>query len=222
MTLDFSISPQPQRYKLLIGLVMPRPIALVTSLGPTGIVNAAPFSFFNMFSEEPPLVVLGLQIAPERRLKDTLRPYPRAGAFVVNLVDEALAEQMNICAVDFPPERARSTPRARPAARQICAGAAHRQAPAALECRHYMTLEVSALAPPRHRPGHLVCTSATASWIRASCASTSTIIGRWRACTEIITPAWEKSFSSCASLIPIGRPRLRSLPADNHRDPRVL
>jgi flavin reductase (DIM6/NTAB) family NADH-FMN oxidoreductase RutF len=53
MTFDFETLPQPQRYKLLVGLVVPRPIALVTSIGPGGIVNAAPFSFFNVFSEEP-------------------------------------------------------------------------------------------------------------------------------------------------------------------------
>ncbi len=49
------------RYKLLCGVVVPRPIALVTTLDENGGVNAAPFSFFNVFSEDPPLVVLGLQ-----------------------------------------------------------------------------------------------------------------------------------------------------------------
>ena len=65
-----SLNPR-DRYKLLISLVIPRPIALVTTIGPTGIVNAAPFSFFNVFSEEPPLVVLGLQERPGGGLKDT-------------------------------------------------------------------------------------------------------------------------------------------------------
>src|SRR5258708_11650219 len=51
-------------------LVIPRPIALVTTLGPTGVVNAAPFSFFNMFSESPPLAVLGLQVRPDGGLKE--------------------------------------------------------------------------------------------------------------------------------------------------------
>ena len=58
---------QHDRYKLLISLVIPRPIALVTTVGPTGVVNAAPFSFFNMFSEYPPLCVLGLQAQARRR-----------------------------------------------------------------------------------------------------------------------------------------------------------
>jgi hypothetical protein len=81
--------------------VRPRPIALVTTLGPGGIVNAAPFSFFNVFAEDPPLVVLGLEARPDGSLKDTSAHIRDSGAFTVNLVDEALAERMNICSVDF-------------------------------------------------------------------------------------------------------------------------
>jgi flavin reductase (DIM6/NTAB) family NADH-FMN oxidoreductase RutF len=144
MTFDFETLPQPQRYKLLVGLVVPRPIALVTSVGPDGIVNAAPFSFFNVFSEEPPLVVLGLQSRPDGAIKDTPANIRETGAFVVNLVDEAFAEQMNICAVDFP----RGESEIAAAGLDLCAGTASpvpriATAPVALECRHYMTLEVS-------------------------------------------------------------------------------
>lgn len=91
-----------ERYKLLCATIIPRPIALVTSVDPAGIVNAAPFSFFNVFSEDPPLVVLGLQHKPDRTAKDTTRNIAETGVFVVNLVDEGLAEAMNVCAVDFP------------------------------------------------------------------------------------------------------------------------
>jgi len=133
------------RYKLLISLVIPRPIALVTTLGPTGIVNAAPFSFFNVFSEEPPLCVLGLQARPNGSLKDTPAHIRDRGAFVVNLVDEALGAQMNQCAVDFPPEvseidaaRLSLLPSEKVAVPRIA------EAPASLECRHFTTLEVSA------------------------------------------------------------------------------
>jgi flavin reductase (DIM6/NTAB) family NADH-FMN oxidoreductase RutF len=144
MTFDFDTLPQAQRYKLLVGLVVPRPIALVTTVGPGGIVNAAPFSFFNVFSEEPPLVVLGLQSRPDGTIKDTPGNIRETGTFVVNLVDEALAEQMNICAVDFPPGESEIDA----AGLDLCAGAAIpvpriANAPVALECRHYMTLEVS-------------------------------------------------------------------------------
>ena len=108
MTKPLSYDPnslsEHDRYKLLISLVIPRPIALVTTLGPTGVVNAAPFSFFNLFSESPPLAVLGLQAKPGGSLKDTSAHIRDRGEFVINLVDEALGEQMNQCAVDFPPE----------------------------------------------------------------------------------------------------------------------
>jgi flavin reductase (DIM6/NTAB) family NADH-FMN oxidoreductase RutF len=144
MTFDFAVLPQPLRYKLLVGLVVPRPIALVTSVGPGGIVNAAPYSFFNVFSDEPPLIVLGLQSRPDGAIKDTPANIREIGAFVVNLVDEALAEQMNICAMDFP----RGESEIDVAGLQLFAGTAVAvpriaTAPVALECRHYMTLEVS-------------------------------------------------------------------------------
>jgi flavin reductase (DIM6/NTAB) family NADH-FMN oxidoreductase RutF len=75
----------------------------VTTLDENGAVNAAPFSFFNVFSEDPALVVLGLQHKVDRDLKDTTRNIHRDGEFVVHMVDEALAKAMNDCAVDFPP-----------------------------------------------------------------------------------------------------------------------
>ncbi len=95
LSYDLATMEQHDRYKLLISLVIPRPIALVTTLGPTGVVNAAPFSFFNVFSEDPPLVVLGLQAKPGGGLKDTSAHIRDRGEFVVNLVDEAIGEQMN-------------------------------------------------------------------------------------------------------------------------------
>jgi flavin reductase (DIM6/NTAB) family NADH-FMN oxidoreductase RutF len=133
------------RYKLLISLVIPRPIALVTTLGPTGIVNAAPFSFFNMFSESPPLAVLGLQAKPTGSLKDTAAHIRDRGEFVINLVDEALGEQMNQCAVDFPPEVSEiDAAKLTTLASEKVKTPRIAEAPAALECRHYTTLEVSA------------------------------------------------------------------------------
>jgi flavin reductase (DIM6/NTAB) family NADH-FMN oxidoreductase RutF len=145
LSYDLASMAQRDRYKLLISLVIPRPIALVTTLGPTGIVNAAPFSFFNIFSESPPLAVLGLQSKPDKRLKDTSAHIRDRGEFVINLVDEALGEQMNQCAVDFPPEiseidaaKLNLLPSEKIRIPRIA------EAPAALECRHYTTLEVSA------------------------------------------------------------------------------
>jgi flavin reductase (DIM6/NTAB) family NADH-FMN oxidoreductase RutF len=95
------LSPH-DRYKLLCAVVTPRPIALVTTLDANGAINAAPFSFFNVFSEDPPLIVLGLQHKPDCTPKDTTRNIHRTGEFVVQMVDEALASAMNDCAIDFP------------------------------------------------------------------------------------------------------------------------
>ena len=91
-----------ERYKLLIGLVIPRPIAWISTWSENGIANCAPFSFFNVFSEDPPLCVLGLQAKPGGGLKDTSAHIRDRGCFVINLVDEAIGQQMNQCAVDFP------------------------------------------------------------------------------------------------------------------------
>src|SRR5688572_32679538 len=90
------------RYKLLASVVVPRAIALVTSVDAQGRVNAAPFSFFNVLGSEPALVVLGIGDRPDGAPKDTARNIRLTHEFVVNLVDEAIAERMNICAVDFP------------------------------------------------------------------------------------------------------------------------
>jgi flavin reductase (DIM6/NTAB) family NADH-FMN oxidoreductase RutF len=92
LRLSFADLEPRQRYKLLCGLVVPRPIALVTTLGREGIVNAALFSFFNVFSENPPLIVLGLQHNDDSSPKDTTRNIQKTGEFVVNLVDEAIAK----------------------------------------------------------------------------------------------------------------------------------
>jgi flavin reductase (DIM6/NTAB) family NADH-FMN oxidoreductase RutF len=140
---DFRTLPRQDRYKLLTGLVVPRPIALVTAVDEDGTVNAAPFSFFNVFSEDPPIVVLGLQSKADGNLKDTAALIREGGSFVVNLVDEDLAERMNICSVDFPRGVSELTAaglttapsRAVPAPRIA-------EAPAALECRHFLTLEL--------------------------------------------------------------------------------
>ncbi len=98
-----SLKPR-ENYKLLISTVVPRPIAFVTTRGADGKVNAAPFSFFNAMDFDPPIIVLGLEARPDGRLKDTAANIEASGEFVVNIVDAALAERMNICAIDFEPE----------------------------------------------------------------------------------------------------------------------
>jgi len=106
MHFDLGKMPVQDGYKLLISTVVPRPIALATTVDGKGRINAAPFSFFNAVSSNPPVVVLGINgEGPEGSAhKDTERNIRDTGEFVVNLVDEALAERMNVCAVDFPSE----------------------------------------------------------------------------------------------------------------------
>lgn len=103
LSLDFSDVDPQSRYKLLCAAIVPRPIAFVTSMDAIGTVNAAPYSFFNVFSEDPPLIVLGLQRKPDGMQKDTTANIASRGEFVVNLVDEPLAKAMNEAAADFAP-----------------------------------------------------------------------------------------------------------------------
>ena len=102
MNWNFDQLERAQRYKLLVGLVVPRPIALVTSQSETGVVNAAPFSFFNVLADEPPLVILSIEDRDTGPLKDSARNMMASGEFVVNLVDESIAARMHACAVDYP------------------------------------------------------------------------------------------------------------------------
>jgi flavin reductase (DIM6/NTAB) family NADH-FMN oxidoreductase RutF len=96
------LSPS-QRYHLTSSLVVPRPIAWITTLNEDGSVNAAPFSYFQLMGENPPLVVLGIGRRSDGSPKDTLANIRRAREFVINLVTEENAELMNLTATDFPP-----------------------------------------------------------------------------------------------------------------------
>ena len=140
-SIGFADLPPRERYKLLCATIVPRPIALVTTIGPDGTVNAAPFSFFNVFSEEPALVVLGLQRKPDAGPKDTTRNIADSGVFVINLVDEALAEAMNVCAIDFPPDVSEIGAAGLTLGPGIDVPVPHlAEAPFALECRREVSL----------------------------------------------------------------------------------
>ena len=92
--LDLLTTHADRAYPILAGLVTPRPIAWVTTLNEDGSVNAAPFSFFNVFGAEPPLVIFAPGDRDDGSPKDTARNCRRTGEFVVNLVDAALGEAM--------------------------------------------------------------------------------------------------------------------------------
>ncbi len=101
---DFATLEPIQRYKLLTGFVIPRPIAFVTTVGDDGVVNAAPFSFFNAVGDDPPMLMVSVDGAPGGGLKDTSRNAVRSGEMVVNVVDEDLAERMNATSASYPPD----------------------------------------------------------------------------------------------------------------------
>ena len=103
MDIDFATLTEYQRYKLMASLIVPRPIALVTTLGEDGTVNAAPFSMFNMMGEEPPIVMISVNRLQDGALKDTAANIVRTKEFVVHLADEDTAEQMHRCGERHPP-----------------------------------------------------------------------------------------------------------------------
>jgi flavin reductase (DIM6/NTAB) family NADH-FMN oxidoreductase RutF len=106
MKYDLEKSPRSHAYKLLVGLVAPRPIALVTSMDEEGRLNAAPFSAYNYLCTDPPIIGIGVTNRSKEiyQPKDTARNIRRTGEFVVNIVTEDIAQQMNICATEFPAE----------------------------------------------------------------------------------------------------------------------
>lgn len=99
---DLGALSKGDSYKLLASTIMPRPIAWVVSRDEEGTLNAAPYSFFNIVSSDPPLVAISFSSAPDRDLKDTLHNIRARGEFVVNLVPEELAEAMNMTATNAP------------------------------------------------------------------------------------------------------------------------
>ncbi len=145
MQFDLEATPASTTYKLLIGLITPRPIALVTSMNERGGLNAAPFSAYNYFAIDPPIVGLGVTDRPGEEFvpKDTASNIRRTGEFVVNVVTEDIAEKMNICAIDFPAEMNEveiagftMTPSQKVKPPRLA------EAHAALECREFTTMEV--------------------------------------------------------------------------------
>lgn len=102
MDLELAELPANERYKLLIGLVIPRPIAWVSTWSESGVANCAPFSFFNVISESPPLCILSFNPRSDGVMKHTLKNIRRTSEFVVNLVDEGTANAMHASAAEIP------------------------------------------------------------------------------------------------------------------------
>ncbi|MGO9513869.1 MAG: flavin reductase family protein [Steroidobacteraceae bacterium] len=144
MQIDPATHTDADNYKLLTNLVVPRPIAWVTSLSQTGVINLAPFSFFNAVSRKPLYVVVSIERLDSGAPKDTAKNIENRGEFVVNMVTENLLGAMNISAADFPPDQSELT-----AAELHAAPSIHIQAPrlaeaqVSLECRLFRWLALS-------------------------------------------------------------------------------
>lgn len=145
MVFDLEKSPASVAYKLLVGLVAPRPIALITSMDNEGRLNAAPFSAYNYLCTDPPILGVGVTNRPGDIYapKDTARNIRRTGEFVVNVVTEDIAQKMNICATDFPAEISEVEMAGfTTAPSEVVKPPRLAEAHAALECREYTTMEI--------------------------------------------------------------------------------
>ncbi len=143
MELDLEREFADRAYQLLVSLVTPRPIALVTTLSPDGKVNAAPFSFFNVLGAQPPIVAFAPGDRDNGTPKDTVLNVRATHEFVVNLVDEAIAEAMNQCAASLPygeNELVRAGLTATPSS--LVKPPRIAEAPANLECVEWGTLQI--------------------------------------------------------------------------------
>jgi flavin reductase (DIM6/NTAB) family NADH-FMN oxidoreductase RutF len=142
-------------YKLMIGSILPRPIAFVSTLAPSGTLNLAPFSYFTAISADPPTICF----SPGRRHsdgrpKDTLVNIEAGGEFVVNVVTESIVHQMNETAVDYPPEIDEfEIAGLTPVASQIVAPPRIKESPINMECTLYRVIDIG---PKRAGGGSLV------------------------------------------------------------------
>ena len=143
MELDLENQYADRAYPILASLVTPRPIALVTTLGPDGCVNAAPFSFFNVFGANPPILAFAPGDRADGTPKDTALNVRLTHEFVVNLVDEGIAEAMNQCAASLPygeSELDRAGLHAAPSS--VVKPPRIAESPASLECKEWGTLQI--------------------------------------------------------------------------------
>lgn len=141
--LDLLTTHADRAYAILGGLVTPRPIAWVTTLNEDGGVNAAPFSFFNVFGDDPPLVIFAPGNRPDGTAKDTARNCARTGEFVINLVDAPLAEVMVRTSAPLPYGTSEIEEEALEIAASTSVSAPRiAAAPAALECRLHQIQEI--------------------------------------------------------------------------------
>lgn len=143
ISFDFTALSERERYKLMIGTIIPRPIALVTTVDEEGRINAAPFSFFNCLSADPPILALGVENHSDMSFKDTAHNIRMTEVFTVNIVSFSIAEAMHVCGAKYPrgvDELKEAGLTAMPGEKVGSPWIA--EAPAAFECRRHVTLEL--------------------------------------------------------------------------------
>ncbi|ANM11487.1 MULTISPECIES: flavin reductase family protein [unclassified Rhizobium] len=143
ISFDFTELSERERYKLMIGTIIPRPIALVTTVDEHGRINAAPFSFFNCLSADPPILAIGVENNADMSFKDTGHNIRMTEVFTVNIVSFAIAEAMHVCGARYPrgvDELKEAGLSAMPGEKVASPWIA--EAPAAFECRRHVTLEL--------------------------------------------------------------------------------
>ncbi|OCX61587.1 flavin reductase [Thioclava sp. SK-1] len=141
---DFADLTPRQAYKVMIGTIVPRPIAWVTTISPDGVVNAAPYSFFNCLSADPPILALGVENKPDRSFKDTAYNIRMTECFTVNIVDRPNAKAMSVTAANLEPQIDELQIAGLTAVRGDkvkCPRIA--EAPVAFECERYLGINVS-------------------------------------------------------------------------------
>ena len=104
LSIDPTKNTERENYKLLIGSIIPRPIAFVTSISQGGVLNGAPFSYFNIVSSNPPLVSVSIQRSGGKQ-KDTARNILETKEFVIHVVDDLNVDQINQTAASLPPDQ---------------------------------------------------------------------------------------------------------------------
>jgi flavin reductase (DIM6/NTAB) family NADH-FMN oxidoreductase RutF len=170
-------------YKLLIGCIVPRPIAFVTTVNENGTINAAPFSFFNGVSSNPPALMFSIGFRPDGEKKDTLRNIELTKDFVVNTVGEWMTEPMNYASAEYP------------------------YGVSEVEAVGLTTVASKVVAPPRIKesPVHFECRLHSLLQVGRQEAGASTVVVGEIVHFHIHRPAWRDGRIDAEQLKPVAR-----------------
>jgi flavin reductase (DIM6/NTAB) family NADH-FMN oxidoreductase RutF len=146
VTIDPSQTDPRNVYQLMVGAIVPRPIAFVSSVSSSGVLNLAPFSYFTAASSNPPVICFCTSVRPDGTFKDTLHNIRATKEFVVNMVTEEIASQMNACSGEYPPEHDEfAISGLTPVPSDLVAPPRVLESPVNMECRLRQIVEVSTL-----------------------------------------------------------------------------